>query len=325
VSGSGDDLLRHLLTISRDFEPRLLRELRARGHDGLRPAYARFLYLVWDEPRTLREIAAELGQSRQAVSQTARRIEQAGYAERRPNPADGRSKLVVITPQGRAVEDERARESFVKCEAHYEAMVGSAAMRSFVDGLVVLRRHLDVPAHPSTLPSSIGVLPLVALRARDELVRLLAQRGHTDLSPAQHEVLALVGRDGARPVELARAQGVSRQAVSSTLAELEHLGYVERSEEPGGRAVNYVPTERGHLLLDDDRWAVDTIEAGFAKALGARRMAALRSVARDLVLAIQGRAAPDLEALAARLRRELGPTAAARLGTLLLREAASHA
>ena len=319
MSGPGDDLLRHLLTVSRDFEPRLLRELRARGHEGLRPAYARFLYLVWDEPRTLHEIAAELGQSRQAVSQTARRIEQAGYAERRPNPADGRSKLVVITPQGRAVDDDRARESIAKCEAHYEAMVGPAAMRRFVDGLVTLRQHLDVPSQPSTLPSSIGVLPLVALRARDELVRLLAQRGHTDLTPAQHDVLALVGREGARPVELARAQGVSRQAVSSTLVELEQLRYVERrSEVPGGRAVTYVPTGRGHRLLDDDRWAVDVIETGFAEALGAGRMTGLRSVARDLVLAIQGRAAPDLEAMAARLRRELGPVATARLGTLLL-------
>lgn len=326
VSGPGDDLLRHLLTISRDFEPRLLRELRARGHEGLRPAYARFLYLVWDEPRTLHEIAAELGQSRQAVSQTARRIEQAGYAERRPNPADGRSKLVVITPQGRAVDDERAREAIAKCEAHYEAMVGPVAMHRLVDGLVLLRQHLDVPPHPSTPPSSIGVLPLVALRARDELVRLLAQRGHTDLTPAQHDVLALVDRDGTRPVELARAQGVSRQAVGSTLAELEHLGYVERrSEAPGGRAVTFVPTERGQRLLDDDRWAVDIIEAGFAEALGAAPLAALRSAARDLVLAIQGRAAPDLEALAARLRRELGPTATARLGTLLLGDVASRA
>lgn len=324
MSGSGDDLLRHLLTVSRDFEPRLLRELRARGHEGLRPAYARFLYLVWDEPRSLHEIASALGQSRQAVSQTARRIEQAGYAERRPNPADGRSKLIVITPQGRAVDDERAREAIAKCEAHYEAMVGPAAVRRFVEGLVLLRQHLDVPSHPSTVPSSIGVLPLVALRARDELVRLLAQRGHTDLSPAQHDVLALVGRDGTRPVELARAQGVSRQAVSSTLAELEHLGYVERrSEEPGGRAVSYVPSERGLRLLDDDRQAVESIEAGFVKALGADHMAGLRSVARDLVLAIQGRAAPDLEALAARLRRELGPIATARLGTLLLGDAAS--
>lgn len=324
MSTPGDDLPRHLLAISRDFEPRLLRELRSRGHEGLRPAYARFLYLVWDEPRTLHEIAAELGLSRQAVSQTAQRIEQAGYAERRPNPADGRSKLVVITPQGRAVDDERARESIAKCEAHYEAMVGPAELRTFVDGLAVLRQHLDVPSHPSGVPATIGVLPLVALRARDELVRLLAERGHTSLTPAEHDVLALVGRDGARPVDLARAQGVSRQAVSSALVELEHLGYVERrTEGPAGRAVTYVPTDQGHRLLDDDRWAVGAIEGRFADALGAGRVETFRSVARDLVLAVQGRTTADVAALAARLRRELGPIATARLGALLLEEPAA--
>lgn len=45
---------------------------------------------------------------------------------------------------------------------------------------------------------------------------------------------------------------------------------------------------------------------------------ALRFAARDLILNITGRSTSDLEALAARLRRELGPNAAARLGALLL-------
>lgn len=324
MAASGGDLLRDLLTISRDFEPRLLRELRSRGHDGLRPAYARFLYLVWDEPRTLQDIAAELGLSRQAVSQTARRIEQAGYAERRPNPADGRSKLVVITPQGRAVDDERARESIVKCEAHYEAMVGADALRRFVDALGRLRQHLDVPAHPSSLRTSLGVLPLVALRARDELVRLLESDGHRGLTPAQQDLLGLVGADGARPVDLARANGVSRQAVSSTLAELEQLGYVSRRAEAGtGRGVTYLPTSAGRRLLADEARAAATIEAGFESALGPRRMAALRAVARELVVAIPGTASPDLEQLAARLRQELGPVAAAQLGALLQRPPAA--
>ncbi len=141
-----DDLLRHLLGISRDFELRLLSALHERGHEGLRPSFGRFLYLVWDEPRPLKVIAQELGISRQAASQTARRVEAAGYAELRPDPADGRSKIVAITPQGRAVDDDRAREAIEKCESRYEAIVGAPALRTFVEALADLRDAMDDPA-----------------------------------------------------------------------------------------------------------------------------------------------------------------------------------
>lgn len=319
MSPPGDDLLWQLLAVSRDFEPRLLRELQPRGHTALPPSFARFLYLVWDEPRTLQAIAAELGLSRQAVSQMARRIETAGYVERRPNPADGRSKLVVITAQGRAVDDDRARASIAACEAHYEALVGAPTMHRFIRALGLLRQHLDLPAQPSSRRDSLGVLPLVALRARDERLRQLGAKGHAGVTPAQHDLLVLVGTAGARAVELARALGVSRQAVSSTLAELEQVGYLRRSSGgSGARAVAFVPSRQGHELLDHDADAIDAVEAAFTAALGRARMAQLRVDARDLLGAVRGESTAEIGAMAAQLRRELGPAASARLGAMLL-------
>jgi DNA-binding MarR family transcriptional regulator len=38
------------------------------------------------------------------MAQSVDQLEQAGYLERRPNPRDGRSRLVVLTTRGRAVQ-----------------------------------------------------------------------------------------------------------------------------------------------------------------------------------------------------------------------------
>jgi DNA-binding MarR family transcriptional regulator len=335
-----DNLPRHLLGVSRDFEPRLLRALRARGHPGLRPSFARFLYLVWGEPRPLNSIAEELGISRQAASHTAALVEDAGYVERRPNPADGRSKLVAITPQGRAVDDERAREAIAKCEARYEAMIGTESLWVLRGSLAALRDGLHVSGPPASARASLGVLPLVALKARDDMVRSMASKGH-DLTPSHHEVLPLIGEGGARPVDVARFQGISRQAAGSTLQELEARGYLEsHSETTDRRGVVFTLTGRGLDLVDQHVAAADEVEARSRAVLGHQRFDRLRRVAKDLFVALQleaalagGDARPeeaidgssasfrarpeDLEALANRLRRSLSPVDVARLGMLL--------
>ena len=48
------------------------------------------------------QVAARLGVPVTTVSDRLRRLEERGFAERRPNPADGRSHLVSLTDKGRA-------------------------------------------------------------------------------------------------------------------------------------------------------------------------------------------------------------------------------
>jgi len=48
------------------------------------------------------EIAARMGLAVTTASDRIRRLEERGFAERRPNPADGRSHLVSLTDAGRA-------------------------------------------------------------------------------------------------------------------------------------------------------------------------------------------------------------------------------
>jgi DNA-binding MarR family transcriptional regulator len=65
------------------------------------------------------QVAARLGLAVTTASDRVRRLEEHGFAERRPNPADGRSHLVSLTPEGRAAFESTFsswREAVVQLE-----------------------------------------------------------------------------------------------------------------------------------------------------------------------------------------------------------------
>ena len=327
-----DNLARHLIGISRDLQARVREALAERGHRGLRPSFGPLLSLVRDEGRSLSALASDLGISNQAASQLVNLVEGAGYLVRRPNRADKRSKLVVLTPRGRALVSDGI-EIILASEADYSARVGAAAYRRFTAALAALYRGLDLPAHPDPMlmarvSRSVGVLPLIALRVERELMRVTGARGHAGLQMSFGQVLPLIGPEGGRIHEIARVQRVSRQAISAVAQELVARGYLARRPDPRDRrGVVLVLTQAGEALIRDSVAAHDALERSFATRLGAARLAQLQQVARDLYHALrletevfEPRAEAvrhDVRRLATRLRRRLGRGDAARLAALL--------
>jgi DNA-binding MarR family transcriptional regulator len=55
------------------------------------------------QPRTVAEMAAEMGHARQSVQRVADVLEREGLIAYRPHPADRRTKLAELTPGGREV------------------------------------------------------------------------------------------------------------------------------------------------------------------------------------------------------------------------------
>ena len=55
-----------------------------------------------DEPRPMRELALAMNCDASYVTAMVDDLERAGFAERRPAPADRRVKTVALTPEGRA-------------------------------------------------------------------------------------------------------------------------------------------------------------------------------------------------------------------------------
>jgi DNA-binding MarR family transcriptional regulator len=340
-----DNLARHLIGISRDLQARVRESLEARGHRGLRPSFGALLSLVWDEGRPLGPIAAELGISNQAASQLVNAVETAGYAARRTNPADKRSRVVALTRRGRALVADGV-EIILESDAEYAGLVGPVAYRRFTSALADLYQGLGLPTHPdpglaARAIRSVGVLPLIALRIERELMRATGARGHAGLKMSFGQVLPLIRPEGVRIHEVARVQRVSRQAIHAISRELEALGYLERRPDPRDRrGIVLALTRAGQALIRDSVAALDGLESTFRGILRGARLAPLQQVARDLYHALHLEAeifeagsvlrssasatrarraggGHDIRQLATRLRRRLGRGGAARLAALL--------
>jgi DNA-binding MarR family transcriptional regulator len=148
---------------------------------------------------------------------------------------------------------------------------------------------------PAPEPSAGGAfdvgeadLPLAALFAgwamADEVQRRLAADGMEDLRFADGFVFQhLVG--GPLPIgALAERLGVSQQAASKTVADLERRGYAARERDPADARSRLVAlTARGEAAIAAARDHRAALEAGLAERLGPRRVEQTRRLLGDAV------------------------------------------
>jgi DNA-binding MarR family transcriptional regulator len=278
--------------IARDFQNRAMRELgEERGYADLRPSFGPLLSLIAIQARPLGALAEQLSISPQACSQLVNLAEEAGYLERRSDPADRRSRLVTLTSRGEALVAEAVRV-LRDVESDYRALVGKQAFARFTAALAALSQGLGLPtpAGPGrevTSLRTIGVLPLISVRLQQDLMDATAARGHAGLKMSHAQVLPLIGSAGARVSELARIQRVSRQAISATARDLEGLAYLRREADPRDRrGVVFRLTAKGDRLIEASVASLDQMDATFVRLLGTPRTRALEATARDLYQAL---------------------------------------
>jgi DNA-binding MarR family transcriptional regulator len=78
--------------------------LREAGFGDLRPAHANVFPFVPPEGITVSGLAELARVRKQTMAQAVDQLERMGYVERRPNPRDGRSRLVFLTERGASVK-----------------------------------------------------------------------------------------------------------------------------------------------------------------------------------------------------------------------------
>ena len=107
------------------------------------------------------------------------------------------------------------------------------------------------------------------LRAYNRLmVERLHARGFEDFSPAFPSLLSNLDTNGTRIGVLSMRAGVTRQAASKLLREIERCGYVERkTSSDDARATIVYFTARGRQLLAAILELVEMIESDFARGL----------------------------------------------------------
>jgi DNA-binding MarR family transcriptional regulator len=325
-------------TISRDLQRRLAVALSESGHRRLRPSFGPLLERLRDGALPVGQVATALDVSPQAASRAALVLEQFGYVARTASAVDGRSRVVALTSRGDDLM-ARAAETFVMCEHAYEDILGSASISRVRRDLEELRirleaevkRDLAVPV-PST--RSIGSVILIALWAKGEIAMRVSHAGHQHVRRSHVELLSAIRSEGVRMSDIARELGVTRQAISATVQELEGFGYVERrTDRTDGRAVLIAPSFRGLQLLELVAAAALEFETRGRAVLGntrwtrfAREMSQLAAAVANEpdtlsppahVRVLRSDRATDLASLAEDLRSRLGPRQAARLAVLL--------
>lgn len=118
----------------------LLSRIRAQGHPAIRIAHGYvFQHLLEGDP-TVGELAAALDVTQQAVSKTARELEELGYVTRRADPADRRVTRLELTRAGRsAVGLARSERSALE-----QDLEQSAGAEDVAAARRVLRTLLDL-------------------------------------------------------------------------------------------------------------------------------------------------------------------------------------
>lgn len=121
--------------------------LAAAGYDDLSPRHGAVLAYLDEDGIRATELARLSGRHKQVVGRLVDELEELGYVERRPDPADRRAKLIVPTERG--LEELRLGDEVVaEIEARHSGEIGArdyARFRDVLRGVVARTRDSAVP------------------------------------------------------------------------------------------------------------------------------------------------------------------------------------
>lgn len=141
-----DDLVLLVQACNAAFGDRVLADVRAAAGRAVRfnDGYV-FQHLV-PGPMSITGLAARLGISQQAMSKQVADLEDRGLVVRRPDPADGRAKLVELSRKGRrAVEAGRTARQELATEI--AELLGSRRTAALVSALREISGHTGAMEH----------------------------------------------------------------------------------------------------------------------------------------------------------------------------------
>src|SRR5213079_1589997 len=104
--------------------------------------YPFYVLIGAEGPWTPTGLATRLGMPLSTVAFRVKRLERRGHAERVPNPDDGRSFRIRLTPKGKRLLD-RARPAFRDYAEAVEARLGPKRVTALRTALLELRQAID--------------------------------------------------------------------------------------------------------------------------------------------------------------------------------------
>jgi DNA-binding MarR family transcriptional regulator len=138
-------------------------------------------------------------------------------------------------------------------------------------------------------PNLAWLLSAVKEDLAEQMRERLWAAGHTEVRAAHGHVFRQLRAGPARLTDMAEGAGMTKQAFAEHVAHLEQLGYVERLPDPeDGRAKLVVPTARGQEAMAIAQQAFADLEDEWGAAIGAERVAHLRSTLETLLARSRG-------------------------------------
>ena len=132
-----------------------------------------------------------------------------------------------------------------------------------------------------------GLLRVCWQEVRRRIQRDLVANGYGDIGAAHLAVFQYPSPRGMRVTELAERAGMSRQAMTYLIAELEERSYVERRPDPlDGRASLVDLTERGEEAITAIRASVRRLEREWEVQLGRSRFGQFREALQVLTASL---------------------------------------
>jgi DNA-binding MarR family transcriptional regulator len=143
-----EDLVALLFTAADRLVADLTERMQAAGYGDVRGAHGCVFGNITPEGMRLTELAELAGMTKQAVGEAVSDLEALGYAERLPDPSDGRAKIISLTEHGR--DAQRAGFGLIAAiEREWADRFGAErvdSMRALLLDLVARQRPLAAAA-----------------------------------------------------------------------------------------------------------------------------------------------------------------------------------
>lgn len=268
------NLFRFIIGAAQALNNQLIERCAAAGHTGLKSSfYALLSHFDGDSIRNV-DIAKSCGITPQAAGQMVNELERLGYLNRRPDASDQRAKRLQLTAKGRRLINDANRLAD-EMDAQLAAALGSETLTELKASVEQLAQALT-PARPSPetgAPRRFALaLKGLANYCERELMELDRGEGHLRLKMSFGQVITHVSPYGSLINDIAKLNGVSKQAISQLVKEIEEIGYIERRQNPqDARSAKIFLTDYGLKLIRDSVANISLLEQRFSAVLSERR------------------------------------------------------
>lgn len=267
------NLPRHIAGSAQALNERLMAQCVAHGHTGLRASFSQVLARLDSSGIRIVDIANSCHITQQAAGQLIGELEKLGYVKRKPDSTDKRAKQLVLTARGERLLKDCARLAEATVDELADA-IGAKALAALRASCNKLCEKLVQAHNPADLPHNLALdLASLATYCDTQLMELDKLKGHSRLKMSFSQVISHISPHGSLINDLAKINGVSKQAISQVVKEVEDLGYIERKQNPhDARSTKLFLTDYGLQLIADSVANISVLRRQFAEVLGERQL-----------------------------------------------------